>query len=141
MISVCPRCDESLFILEFKDVQVDFCHKCKGVWLDAGELEQLLIRTGAESHDPVMGFQAEKGKAPRGRRQLCPRCDKPLHEVIVNGHHGGSVMIDQCPRDHGIWFDKQELQELLSLFSPESHAGRTIEFLNEILGQPSNKKK
>jgi len=37
----CPRCDGTLVGLSFEDVRIDRCNKCNGVWLDAGELEQL----------------------------------------------------------------------------------------------------
>lgn len=37
----CPRCDGSLTESKFEEVLVDTCHKCGGVWLDSGELEQL----------------------------------------------------------------------------------------------------
>lgn len=37
----CPRCDGSLKESKFEEVLIDTCEKCGGVWLDAGELEQL----------------------------------------------------------------------------------------------------
>ena len=44
----CPKCDGTLVELTHEDVRIDRCNKCNGVWLDAGELEQL---TGQrESH-------------------------------------------------------------------------------------------
>lgn len=37
----CPRCDGNLLESKFHDVSIDTCEKCGGVWLDAGELEEL----------------------------------------------------------------------------------------------------
>ncbi len=37
----CPVCKEPMIVLEYADVEVDFCVACEGVWLDAGELELL----------------------------------------------------------------------------------------------------
>jgi uncharacterized protein with PIN domain len=37
----CPRCDGSLKESTFHDLLINTCEKCGGVWLDAGELEQL----------------------------------------------------------------------------------------------------
>lgn len=37
----CPKCDGRLVELTHEDVRIDRCDKCNGVWLDAGELEQL----------------------------------------------------------------------------------------------------
>jgi uncharacterized protein len=38
----CPRCDGVLKPSTFDGVQIDTCDKCGGVWLDAGELEQVI---------------------------------------------------------------------------------------------------
>ena len=40
----CPRCGGSLKEGKFEDVSIDTCEKCAGVWLDAGELQQLTQR-------------------------------------------------------------------------------------------------
>jgi DNA repair exonuclease SbcCD ATPase subunit len=40
----CPRCDGTLKESKFEDVLIDTCEKCGGVWLDAGELQQLTKR-------------------------------------------------------------------------------------------------
>ena len=39
----CPRCHGPLTEREFQSVKVDACEKCKGVWLDAGELEMVML--------------------------------------------------------------------------------------------------
>lgn len=39
----CPRNGAELEETESENVKVDTCPKCKGVWLDAGELEQLRL--------------------------------------------------------------------------------------------------
>jgi hypothetical protein len=40
----CPRCDGTLEEKTFEQVLIDTCDKCGGVWLDSGELEQLMKR-------------------------------------------------------------------------------------------------
>ena len=42
----CPKCGQSLAEVELKGVKIDRCFNCQGVWLDAGELEQLSQREG-----------------------------------------------------------------------------------------------
>jgi uncharacterized protein len=37
----CPRCGVALVEREANHVKMDSCPKCSGIWLDAGELEQL----------------------------------------------------------------------------------------------------
>jgi ribosomal protein L37AE/L43A len=44
----CPKCDGRLAEMKVEDVVIDRCEKCKGVWLDAGELERLTTREHSE---------------------------------------------------------------------------------------------
>jgi uncharacterized protein len=38
----CPNCNETLLMSERMGVEIDYCPKCRGVWLDKGELDKLL---------------------------------------------------------------------------------------------------
>ncbi len=39
----CPNCpEERLLMSERNGVEIDYCPKCRGVWLDRGELDKLL---------------------------------------------------------------------------------------------------
>ena len=40
----CPKCGGDLREVEFSHVKVDTCDGCKGMWLDAGEID-LITRT------------------------------------------------------------------------------------------------
>ncbi|MBA3805728.1 MAG: zf-TFIIB domain-containing protein [Acidobacteria bacterium] len=40
----CPKCDGTLEGVVVEKVEIDVCNACGGVWLDAGELEQLSKR-------------------------------------------------------------------------------------------------
>jgi Zn-finger nucleic acid-binding protein len=37
----CPKCGADLEEREFQHVKVDTCPECKGMWLDAGELDMI----------------------------------------------------------------------------------------------------
>ena len=58
----CPQClTEVLVMTERQGVEVDYCPRCRGVWLDRGELDKILERSVAELgserpavlHEPV----------------------------------------------------------------------------------------
>ena len=38
----CPKCDGTLIEADFQNIKIDVCNKCSGVWLDAGELTQVV---------------------------------------------------------------------------------------------------
>jgi uncharacterized protein len=37
----CPKCGEPLKARSFQKIEIDQCTGCSGIWLDAGELEQV----------------------------------------------------------------------------------------------------
>jgi len=47
---VCPRCGGTMQTFERAGVQVDQCQSCRGIFLDRGELEQLI--NAEQSHYP-----------------------------------------------------------------------------------------
>ena len=38
----CPKCDGTLIETDFEKIKIDVCDQCSGVWLDAGELTQVV---------------------------------------------------------------------------------------------------
>ncbi len=38
----CPKCDGKLVETDFEHIKIDVCNSCSGVWLDAGELAQVV---------------------------------------------------------------------------------------------------
>lgn len=60
---VCPACGWTMDMEDADGVRVDVCLKCFGVWLDAGELDQLKEKK-ADAFDP-MYFSQEKLKELR----------------------------------------------------------------------------
>jgi hypothetical protein len=37
----CPKCGIDLIEIDFKDIKIDECSSCRGMWLDAGEFDAL----------------------------------------------------------------------------------------------------
>lgn len=37
----CPKCGLGLVEIDYKGVKIDKCSGCEGIWLDAGELDQV----------------------------------------------------------------------------------------------------
>ncbi len=40
----CPHCDIELLLGEKTGIEIDYCPKCRGIWLDRGELEKIIER-------------------------------------------------------------------------------------------------
>jgi Zn-finger nucleic acid-binding protein len=39
----CPVCSVELKMMDRQRVEIDYCPKCRGVWLDRGELDKIMI--------------------------------------------------------------------------------------------------
>ena len=42
----CPKCGADLDEIHYQNVMIDRCSECKGVWLDSGELDILVMGKG-----------------------------------------------------------------------------------------------
>jgi Zn-finger nucleic acid-binding protein len=49
---MCPNCDAELKLSDRQGVEIDYCPKCRGVWLDRGELDKIIERSGSYSNAP-----------------------------------------------------------------------------------------
>jgi len=45
----CPNCQETLLMTVRNNVEIDYCPKCRGIWLDRGELDKLLSQESSKS--------------------------------------------------------------------------------------------
>ena len=45
----CPNCNETLVMSDRNGIEIDYCPKCRGVWLDRGELDKIIERSSQHS--------------------------------------------------------------------------------------------
>lgn len=57
----CPVCNVELKIADRQGVEIDYCPRCRGVWLDRGELDKLIERAS--------GLEAQSGAPLPARRE------------------------------------------------------------------------
>ena len=48
----CPNCSETLVMADRQGIEIDYCPKCRGVWLDRGELDKIVERSADYSPNP-----------------------------------------------------------------------------------------
>lgn len=63
----CPIDGTTLVIAERSGVEIDYCPKCRGVWLDRGELDKLIERAAPPAAEPRV-WPAEGGKRDKKKR-------------------------------------------------------------------------
>jgi Zn-finger nucleic acid-binding protein len=49
---LCPVCRVDLVMSDRQGVEIDYCPKCRGVWLDRGELDKIIDRAAPEGTPP-----------------------------------------------------------------------------------------
>ncbi len=116
----CPVCKSAMIILEFKEVELDYCLSCHGIWLDQGELEVLLDMK--EQIDFSHMTDLEKS------RRKCPRCHK---KMVKTRYPNSEVEVDLCPRDSGVWLDKGEIEAIARSSTSQSSFQKIAEFFKD----------
>jgi Zn-finger nucleic acid-binding protein len=128
----CPVCKEAMITLELDEVEVDYCLSCSGIWLDAGELEMLLVDSN-EAQTVLNSFKPDKNCDEKPRR--CPICLKKMEKILV-GPDKICKLIDKCRKGHGLWFDKGELQDVIKMGSFDKER-KIQKLLTDIFGSNS----
>ncbi len=47
----CPVCEVELTMSERQGIEIDYCPKCRGIWLDRGELDKIIERSVSYDED------------------------------------------------------------------------------------------
>lgn len=130
---LCPSCQKALVIVEVEAVELDTCIDGHGLWFDDQELRQLFDLAGVETAPADLEARLEL-LAHQGARRHCPRCKARMEQVQAPGN-SEVVILDRCPRGHGLWFDQGELAALLeALLGPEDAAiVRVRDFLGHVV--------
>lgn len=83
---LCPVCGVALVMAEKQGVEIDYCPKCRGIWLDRGEIDKIVER----SLPPVVA-----APAPRAAQEPAPGRRGESHDGYSSGgghsgrEHGG----------------------------------------------------
>ncbi|MGD0784972.1 MAG: zf-TFIIB domain-containing protein [Sedimentisphaerales bacterium] len=129
----CPVCKNPMIILELDRVETDFCTECGGIWLDAGELE-LLFADANQARHLVNSFHQESGV--KEKQRPCPICLKKMQKIHTGGKNE-QVLIDRCPKGHGLWFDRGELAQVLAKGNFDKER-KVIKHLSELFSHKEN---
>lgn len=126
----CPVCDggRKLRSRAWGEISILECNRCAGMWLGHDAFQHALQQ--AEEHQPQAGWfdagPARQGdvdvEPPDGGRRYrpCAVCS----QLMPKKQFGNSgVVIDHC-KEHGVWFDADELSRILGWV----HRGGCAEF-------------
>lgn len=73
---LCPVCKVGLHMSDRQGIEIDYCPQCRGIWLDRGELDKIIERSGAgeapaapQAPQPPMPPQGSPWPQPGGYPQ------------------------------------------------------------------------
>ncbi len=76
----CPIDDTTLQITAREGVEIDYCPKCRGVWLDRGELDKLIERALQHNSRPQDYSYDRKEDTPHNYRDNEERGEQKSHD-------------------------------------------------------------
>ena len=105
----CPRCHATLSVEKYKDVEVDRCPICNGMWLEYYELDQLEdVKMDDDDVKGSLMFRSYQGDLH------CPTCESGMQMFHYRAY---DLELDFCPNEHGFWLDSGEEKRVLELMS------------------------
>ena len=81
----CPIDGEPLVMTERSGVEIDYCPKCRGVWLDRGELDKIIER----AQTPAPSFAPPPPQGGRAPDYLARRDDDEDDDRYKKKRKGG----------------------------------------------------
>jgi Zn-finger nucleic acid-binding protein len=114
---LCPRCKSALTPTIRHKLEVNYCPKCKGMWLERAELGEL--------EDEVFDFgEHAKGtlvfeSTPTSDK--CPECDSNLKSFRYRFY---DLVMELCENQHGYWLTDDEDTRVLEIMKNEEREMR-----------------
>jgi len=103
----CPIDGTILKQVKRHKMEVEECPECKGIWLNAPELDQLEdIKFDSDHLKGSLLITSVETTLP------CPYCQSNLQEFKYRFHQ---LRLDRCPNQHGFWLDYSEDKRILQI--------------------------
>ena len=135
---ICPVCKYDMIVVEYQNIELDYCNNCKGVWFDSGELELLLKSYGLEEPKAFFNgiFNSQESVSSEKKRN-CPICGHKMKKTAIGRQP--EILIDVCRDNHGLWFDGGEVTQLIGRLAGEhppkgDSREHVIRFMGEVFG-------
>jgi Zn-finger nucleic acid-binding protein len=125
--SVCPRCKGELRIRSLGPASVVECAGCEGLWVKRDEFDAICKRA-QERPEVALEMRATdlQVRSAEPERKVfyipCPTCGETMQRKMFRYKNLASrVVIDFC-REHGVWFDKDELEGIVAFIRSRGDA-------------------
>lgn len=119
---LCPHCKININTITVKDIDIDICPSCYGVWLDKDEILRLVEINRNElklidNEEEIDSEDKNKVEKLYENEIECPRCNKLMQKFPYAG--SSDIIIDSCRNGCGIWLDKGEILRIAEYLSKQ----------------------
>jgi Zn-finger nucleic acid-binding protein len=128
----CPRCRVNMQAIVIGNTHLRECPTCEGIWADTDSLQH--ICADREQQAAVLGVARTLpndgiNNMETVRYVPCPVCNKLMNRVAFA--HCSRVVVDVC-KQHGTWFDKDELRRIVEFIRAGGLEAARAEELSEL---------
>ncbi|HEX3028717.1 MAG TPA: zf-TFIIB domain-containing protein [Clostridia bacterium] len=109
----CPHCEQTLSLVEVGSAKINECMNCGGIWLSNNTFKKICDDTEKQGSALIFPSPATSELKPASQKRMyipCPECKQLMHRKNFSNCSG--VIVDLC-KQHGTWFDFQELQRII----------------------------
>lgn len=125
----CPKCEAAMEKKVFKDIEIDRCTGCGGLWFDMLEADNLRKLEDSEQIDTSPRRPKEVDAV---RKIACPRCKSTMIQMVDKIHR--KLRYEGCPTCHGVFFDAGEFRQ----FKAETVMERFWRVLTHRIDEPAS---
>ncbi|MEG3437924.1 zf-TFIIB domain-containing protein [Pannus brasiliensis CCIBt3594] len=120
----CPKCKGHLEQVIYRQIEIDRCRDCAGIWFDSLEAERLKQIEGSESVD--VGRPKQCDRSPK--TASCPRCRKQMLRMLDIDKH--AIWYEKCSRCQGMWLDAGQFTRYKQNFSKKGVIDRAKQVIH-----------
>lgn len=111
----CPVCDIEMKNISIKNVSLDYCDMCQGIWCDKDELEKIAMSGKDFLKTSPIAKSLEKNinniRSQKNSSLKCPCCDASLEKF--NYSYESDIILEICKICNGIWVDDGEFGDII----------------------------
>ncbi len=127
--------------------KIEGCGKCRGMFLDKGELRKLKDKCEKGEWQNLRWLDDETDSIEKAdvrlSERVCPKCKS--QKLLTTGFGDSKTLLDYCSKCHGIWLDEGEFREIhdyllsqVNKYSSGQMAKKVYEEIKEIWSGPEN---
>lgn len=130
----CPHCSHPLENKRIGDTVIDECLKCRGIWFDPGEIDDVKDEIAPELR--WMDFELWREKADfqvEFDPLYCPRCDNIALTSVADKDSGIGVRF--CTWCRGSWLNAEDFKAVIDTLIRELESKTATDYFKESLKQ------